>query len=101
MSVPELTTRPYLLNGSPAPSGKRPTHCSIGGDFAGGSQFAAELAQLLQRRLRLVSLIAFVPTLLFLVVNLFDGAYQASNRGVTLAMHGMVVVLTGWLARPV
>src|SRR5262249_17425666 len=98
MSVPELTTRPYLPNGSPVPSGQRPTHCSIRGDFAGGSQFAVELAQLLQRRLRMVTLIAFVPTLLFLVVSLFDGVHQPGNRAVALTLHGIVTVLTGWLA---
>src|SRR5262245_15641139 len=100
MSVPELPTRAYLSDGSPAPSDgkKKPTHCAIGGHAAGGSQFAVELAQLLQRRLRVVSLIAFAPTLLFFGANLLhQGANHWGGGLTTLAVHGIVVVLTAWL----
>src|SRR5262245_17157598 len=100
MSVPELPTRPYLPNGLSTPPDakkKKPTHCAIGG-VAAGSQFAVELAHLLHRRLRVASLIAFAPTLLFLGANLLQGALQLPNGPAILTVHAIVTVLVGLLA---
>src|SRR5262245_28877946 len=99
MSVPELPTRVYLSNGPPLLSDgkKKPTHCAIGG-HGGGSQFDVELAQLLHYRLRLVSLLAFAPTLLFLGANVLQGTALLPNGPAILTVHAIVTVLVGLLA---
>jgi tRNA A-37 threonylcarbamoyl transferase component Bud32 len=98
MSV-EGTITTSLRSGLPSPSGRRrPTHCSVGGHFAEGSQFASELAQLLLHRLRIVTLIALAPTALFLVLNLLEIQPHNLTTSVSLGLHAIVTALIAWLA---
>ena len=82
-------------NGSGS-AGRRRTHCSILGHFAEASQFDLELGRLLQRRLRLVVLVALLALVLFFVLNLFDPHVRTVPTAAVL--HGLVVALTAWLA---
>src|SRR5262245_12371845 len=104
-SARELPTRAYQANGATPSSGsspraKKPTHCSIGEHAGGaaGSQFAAELAGLLRRRLRFVSLVILVPCLLYLFVHLFQGMAHVPHGLAILAVHAITVGLISWLA---
>src|SRR5947209_14378207 len=98
MSVPESFVRPGLT--ATTDWGRRPprTRCRVGADLAEGSRFVRELAGLLHRRLRVVSLIAFAPTLWFLVRNLLDGHHEDTAGPAGAVVHTMVTALVGWLA---
>src|SRR5438105_5026386 len=95
MSVPELPTRAYLSNGSPAPSGvrKKRTHCPVDGKLAGGSQFAAELTALLRRRLRFVALMAWLAAVLWLPRPMT----LCTLRKMELALFGSLGAFFGFL----
>lgn len=75
-----------------------PTHCRIAADWTSTSQFANELTRLLHARLRVVALIALLPSLLFFVRNVTDPDRQAWIDPVGLALHAGVTVLIAGLA---
>jgi serine/threonine-protein kinase len=68
--------------------------CRVAGSWVGGSRFDEELASLLLLRLRMVTLIALVPSLLFLVRNLFDGSRPLPAT----ALHAILNLFVAWLA---
>lgn len=75
-----------------------PTHCRAAAAGGTGTQFSEELAGLLQARLRVVTLIALTPTLLFLLRDLFDPdrrdpAIVAVHIVVTLLILSMAAYL--------
>ena len=82
---------------SPPPAASR--RCRVARDRGCGSQFRGEIGQLLLGRLRIVALITLAPSLLFLLLNLFEKHHQAQVRPVDLAMQvGMTVLLAGLTA---
>jgi serine/threonine-protein kinase len=83
---------------SAAAAGRPPTHCSVGANLAEGSQFKRDLERLLHGRLRVVAVIALVPSLLFLGRNLIEPHQQTLVGPVGLALHGIVAALVAWLA---
>jgi serine/threonine-protein kinase len=91
----------FVTVGSVAPAGperRRRASCSVGGHLAEGSGFARELGRLLHRRLRVVVLIALVPTALFLVRNLVEPHRHELLGPVGLALHAILTGLLAWLA---
>jgi serine/threonine-protein kinase len=72
-----------------------PPRCRVVGSWVTGSQFFGAVSQLLLSRLRIVSLIALVPTLLFLTRRLFS-ELASPIEGLGLIFHfGLIVVLAG------
>jgi serine/threonine-protein kinase len=94
MSVPDTT----IWRGPAAKRGPVATHCSVGLDLAEGSAFASELTELLHGRLRVVVLIALMPTALFLVRNLLEAHHRHLLGPVGLALHAMLTALLAWMA---
>jgi serine/threonine-protein kinase len=75
------------------------SRCRVAGDRACGSAFQGELASLLLRRLRTVTLIALLPSLLFLVRGLIEAPPVDAPASLFLRiLHGLVTLLLAGLA---
>src|SRR2546430_16361873 len=79
-----------------SPSG--PSRCKVAGSWAAGSGFDEQLAGLLLVRLRVVTLIALLPSLLFLVRNLLEAPSPPPPRQqLALFLHTLVTALMAGL----
>jgi serine/threonine-protein kinase len=75
------------------------TRCKVSGSRAGESKLEGEIADLLLRRLRIVTLIALLPSFLFLVRNLFDPPPMPHREmQLGLILHTIVNVLMAVIA---
>jgi serine/threonine-protein kinase len=73
-------------------------HCRVALTDGASSQFRGEIRDLLRTRLALVAAIAFVPSLLFLVKNMFEWESLAQLGPLVLAQQVGVTMATGVLA---
>ncbi|MFO0845149.1 MAG: serine/threonine-protein kinase [Gemmataceae bacterium] len=86
--TPPTTTRATCEHPSP-------THCRAAAACGAGTQYAEELGRLLHARLRVVTLIALTPTLLFLLRELTDASHRDAA---VFAVHAAVTGLIGSMA---
>jgi serine/threonine-protein kinase len=104
MNPPNAGVRPLLNQPTevyrPAPpADKRASRCRVAGHWASGSQFFGEISALLLYRLRVVTLIVLVPSLLFLLRNLLAVPRPLPRPVlVILILHGIMNVLIAGLA---
>ncbi|MFO0927343.1 MAG: serine/threonine-protein kinase [Gemmataceae bacterium] len=99
-----MTPPPAIIPDRESPVARDPTHCRIAG-WSLGSQFEGEVLGLLHHRLRVVSLITFLPLLAFFVRNLFadtatdiDDALHLCSQGLALVVVNVVIAVV-WLRR--
>jgi serine/threonine-protein kinase len=87
--------------GRPLSTEPVPRRCRVAGDKASSTLYRGEIGQVLHGRLRVVTLIALVPTGLFLLRNLLEKHHQmligpigvALQAGLTVFLAGLAVVL--------
>jgi serine/threonine-protein kinase len=80
--------------GRPEPSRR----CRVARTCGSSSQFRGEIEQLLHGRLRVVTLIALVPSALFLLRNLTGGLPHTPTAPIDLVLHGVSTTVTAVLA---
>jgi serine/threonine-protein kinase len=96
MSLPPTTPRSLTVSSDGAPH--HPTHCRVAGDWGTTSQFTRELGPVLHFRLRVVSLIAVLPMLLFFFRRLLEPNPLVPVTPATLSIHAAGTVFIAALA---
>jgi serine/threonine-protein kinase len=89
-------TADYPLTGSRTP--RRPLRCRVAMALTGGSAFRGAIECLLHQRLLFVALLTLIPSLIFLVRNLFDSNLEPFLSGFGRVLHGSVAGVTAVLA---